>query len=74
MLTILGGLAEFERGLSKARTAKAANAPRAEVSGCKHKLTPHEQAEVRKRKAEGQSVRELGRTYNVSSNTISQVR
>jgi hypothetical protein len=30
--------------------------------------------EVRRRKAQGQSVRELGRSYNVSPNTISRVR
>jgi putative ABC transport system substrate-binding protein len=38
--------------------------------GRKHKLTPHQQEEVRRRKAEGQSVRELGRSYNVAPNTI----
>jgi hypothetical protein len=32
--------------------------------GRKHKLTPHQQDEVRKRKADGQSVRELGRSYS----------
>ena len=42
--------------------------------GRKHKLTAHQRDEVRKRKAEGQSVRELGRSYNVSPNTISRVR
>jgi transcriptional regulator with XRE-family HTH domain len=35
---------------------------------------PHQQEEVRKRKAEGQSVRELGRSCNVSPSTISWVR
>jgi DNA invertase Pin-like site-specific DNA recombinase len=76
MLTILGGLAEFERELIKARTAEGRE--RAKVRGVrmgrKHKLTPHQQEEVRKRKAEGQSVRELGRSYNVSPNTISRIR
>ena len=41
--------------------------------GRKHKLTPHQHEEVRKR-SEGLSVRELGRSYNVSPNTISRVR
>lgn len=76
MLTILGGLAEFERELIKARTAEGRE--RAESRGVrmgrKHKLTSHQQDEVRKRKAEGQSVRELGRSYNVSPNTISRIR
>jgi len=42
--------------------------------GRKPILTPHQQEEVRRRKAEGMSVRELGRSYNVSPNTISRVR
>ena len=76
MLTILGGLAEFERELIKARTAEGRERAkgRGVRMGRKHKLTPHQQAEVRKRKAEGQSVRELGRSYNVSPNTISRIK
>jgi len=76
MLTILGGLAEFERELIKTRTAEGRERAkgRGVRMGRKHKLTPHQQEEVRKRKAEGQSVRELGRSYNVSPNTISRVR
>jgi DNA invertase Pin-like site-specific DNA recombinase len=76
MLTILGGLAEFERELIKARTAEGRERAKGRGirMGRKHKLTPHQRDEVRKRKAEGQSVRELGRSYNVSPNTISRVR
>jgi DNA invertase Pin-like site-specific DNA recombinase len=76
MLTILGGLAEFERELIKARTAEGRERAkgRGVRMGRKHKLTPHQQDEVRKRKGEGQSVRELGRSYNVSPNTISRIR
>jgi len=76
MLTILGGLAEFERELIKARTTEGRERAkgRGVRMGRKHKLTPHQREEVRKRKAEGQSVRELGRSYNVSPNTISRVR
>jgi DNA invertase Pin-like site-specific DNA recombinase len=76
MLTILGGLAEFERELIRARTAEGRERAkgRGVRMGRKHKLTPHQQAEVRKRKAEGQSVRELGRSYNVSPNTISRIK
>jgi DNA invertase Pin-like site-specific DNA recombinase len=76
MLTILGGLAEFERELIKARTAEGRERAKSRGvrMGRKHKLTPHQQDEIRKRKAEGQSVRELGRSYNVSPNTISRIR
>jgi DNA invertase Pin-like site-specific DNA recombinase len=76
MLTILGGLAEFERELIKARTAEGRERAkgRGVRMGRKPILTPHQQDEVRRRKAEGQSVRELGRSYNVSPNTISRIR
>lgn len=76
MLTILGGLAEFERELIKARTAEGRERAKSRGvrMGRKPKLTPHQQLEIRKRKAEGQSVRELGRSYNVSPNTISRIR
>jgi DNA invertase Pin-like site-specific DNA recombinase len=76
MLTILGGLAEFERELIKARTAEGRERAkgRGVRMGRKRKLTPRQQEEIRRRKAEGQSVRELGRSYNVSPNTISRIR
>ena len=76
MLTVLGGLAEFERELLKARTSEGrARAKRAGVRmGRKPKLSPHQIAEVRDRKAGGESVRLLARSYGVSPNTISRVR
>ena len=76
MLTVLGGLAEFERELILARTAEGRERAKARgtVMGRKHKLTPHQRDEVRKRKAEGQSVRELGRSYAVSPSTIGRIR
>ena len=72
----LGGLAEFERELIKARTAEGRERAkgRGVRMGRKHKLTPDQQEEVRRRKAEGQSVREMGRSYNVSPNTISRIK
>ena len=66
MLTVLGGLAEFERELIKARTS--------EGRGRKPKLSAHQIAEVRDRKAGGEFVRFLARSYGVSPNTISRVR
>jgi DNA invertase Pin-like site-specific DNA recombinase len=76
ILTIIGGLAEFERELIKARTSEGRDRAKSRGvrMGRKHKLTPHQQDEVRRRKSEGQSVRELARSYNVSPNTISRVR
>jgi DNA invertase Pin-like site-specific DNA recombinase len=76
MLTVLGGLAEFERELIKARTSEGrARAVRSGIRmGRKPKLSPHQIAEVRDRKAGGESVRFLARSYGVSPNTISRVR
>jgi DNA invertase Pin-like site-specific DNA recombinase len=76
MLTVLGGLAEFERELIKARTSEGRErAKRAGVRmGRKPILTQHQIAEVRERKSGGESVRHLARSYGVSPNTISRVR
>src|SRR6476619_5970712 len=76
MLTVLGGLAEFERELIKARTSEGRErAKKAGVRmGRKPILTPHQIAEVRERKAGGESVRQLARSYRVSPNTISRVQ
>jgi DNA invertase Pin-like site-specific DNA recombinase len=76
MLTVLGGLAEFERELIKARTTEGRErAKRAGVKmGRKPLLSPHQIAEIRGRKAVGESVRFLARSYGVSPNTISRVR
>ena len=76
MLTVLGGLAEFERELIKVRTGEGRE--RAKRNGIrmgrKPKLSSHQIAEVRDRKAGGESVRFLARSYGVSPNTISRVR
>jgi DNA invertase Pin-like site-specific DNA recombinase len=76
ILTVLGGLAEFERELIKARTSEGRErAKKAGIRmGRKPILTPHQIAEVRERKAGGESVRQLARSYRVSPNTISRVR
>ena len=76
ILTVLGGLAEFERELIKARTSEGrARAIKAGIRmGRKLKLSPHQTAEVRERKAGGEGVRFLARSYGVSPNTISRIR
>jgi DNA invertase Pin-like site-specific DNA recombinase len=62
--------------LIRARTGEGrARAIRAGVRmGRKPKLSPHQITEVRDRKAGGESVRFLARSYGVSPNTISRVR
>ena len=74
MLTVLGGLAEFERELIKIRTSEGRErARRAGVKmGRKPILSAHQIAEIRSRKANGKSVRFLARSYRVSPNTISE--
>jgi DNA invertase Pin-like site-specific DNA recombinase len=73
MLTVLGGLAEFERELIKARTDEGRK--RAKAAGVrfgrKMKLTPHQRMEALARREGGETLGEIGRSYNVSHMTIS---
>jgi len=75
MLTVLGGLAEFERELIKARTGEGRK--RAMANGVrfgrKPKLTPHQVREALARREAGESLTDIGRSYNVSHSTISRL-
>jgi DNA invertase Pin-like site-specific DNA recombinase len=75
MLTVLGGLAEFERELIRARTGegRARAVAHGVKLGPKFKLTPHQRKEAALRKANGDPVREIARSYNVSPATISRL-
>jgi DNA invertase Pin-like site-specific DNA recombinase len=75
MLTVLGGLAEFERELIRARTAERRARAKANGKslGRPFKLTPHQRQEARKRINAGDTVREIARTFNVSASTISRL-
>jgi DNA invertase Pin-like site-specific DNA recombinase len=75
MLTVLGGLAEFERHLILSRTAEGRSRARSRgVSfGRKPKLTKHQQAEARARLAQGETLVAIARSYNVSHMTISRL-
>jgi len=75
MLTVLGGLAEFERELIRARTGEGRERAKARgvKLGRKPKLTPHQVKEALRRKADGEPVREIARSYNVSHSTISRL-
>ncbi len=75
MLTILGGLAEFERELIRARTKDGRDRAKARgvKLGRKPKLTAHQRREALRRKSEGEPVREIARSYNVSHSTISRL-
>jgi DNA invertase Pin-like site-specific DNA recombinase len=75
MLTVLGGLAEFERELISARTGEGRR--RAMANGIrfgrKPKLTRHQIAEALARREAGESLTDIGKSYNVSHSTISRL-
>jgi DNA invertase Pin-like site-specific DNA recombinase len=77
MLTVLGGLAEFERDLIRARTGEGRERAKARgvKLGRKPKLTEHQKREsIRRRDIDGEAVREIARSYNVSHSTISRLQ
>jgi len=75
MLTVLGGLAEFERELIHARTGEGRK--RAKDRGVKFgrptALTPHQRQEALQRLANGDAQADVARTFNVSQATISRL-
>jgi DNA invertase Pin-like site-specific DNA recombinase len=76
MLTVLGGLAEFERDLIRARTGEGRERAKARgvKLGRKPKLTPHQQREAIRRRDRGEeTLAEIGRSYNVSGWTIARL-
>jgi DNA invertase Pin-like site-specific DNA recombinase len=76
MLTVLGGLAEFERELIRARTGEGRERAKANgvKMGRKPKMTAHQKREAIKRRDHGEeTLAEIGRSYNVSGWTISRL-
>jgi DNA invertase Pin-like site-specific DNA recombinase len=75
MLTVLGGLAEFERELIKSRTSEGRTRAKARgvKFGRKLALTPHQRSEALARRAAGESLVEIARSYAVSHSTISRL-
>jgi DNA invertase Pin-like site-specific DNA recombinase len=75
MLTVLGGLAEFERSLIMARTGEGRSRAMARgvKFGRKPKLTGHQVAEAKARREAGEALAEIGRSYNISHSTISRL-
>jgi DNA invertase Pin-like site-specific DNA recombinase len=65
MLTVLGGLAEFERELIRARTGEGRKRAR--------KMTPHQRQEALQRLAAGETQADVARTYNVDATTIGRL-
>src|SRR5580704_14187705 len=76
MLTVLGGLAEFERDLIRTRTGegRARAVANGVKLGRKPTLTPHQRHEAIKRRDTGnETLADIARSYNVSAATISRL-
>lgn len=75
ILTVLGGLAEFERSLIAERTAEGRVRAKREGRrlGRPPLLSAHQQALVVQWRAEGQNNAQIARTLGVSRSTISRV-
>jgi DNA invertase Pin-like site-specific DNA recombinase len=75
MLTVLGGLSEFEGHLILARTGEGRK--RAQQRGVrfgrKPSLTPHQRQEALARRAAGEALIDIARSYAVSHSTISRL-
>jgi len=75
MLAVLGGLADVGRDLIRTRTAEGRSRAkgRGQHMGRPFALTLEQQAEARQRRAEGATLKELARSYDVSHATISRL-
>ena len=75
MITVLGGLAEFERHLILSRTSEGRQ--RAKANGVKFgrkpELTKHQREEALSRKLNGETCRSIAKSFNVSHMTISRL-
>jgi DNA invertase Pin-like site-specific DNA recombinase len=73
---LLGGIAEFERELIRARTGEGRK--RAKARGVRfgrpRKMTPHQRQEAMRRLTAGETQADVARTYNVDATTIGRLR
>jgi DNA invertase Pin-like site-specific DNA recombinase len=74
MIAALGGLADVERDLIRTRTAEGRSRvqKRGQHMGWPPRLTEAQRAEARRRRAQGATLAELARSYDVSQSTISR--
>jgi DNA invertase Pin-like site-specific DNA recombinase len=75
MITILGGLAEFERSLILARTGegRARAMARGAKFGRKLRLSPFQIEEAKRRLSEGETQTDIARLFGVSHQTIGRL-
>jgi DNA invertase Pin-like site-specific DNA recombinase len=75
LVTVLGGLAEFERHLILTRTAEGRT--RAMANGQRFGrhpiLTPYQRAEALRRRAAGETLTAIAQSFNVSHMTIARL-
>jgi DNA invertase Pin-like site-specific DNA recombinase len=76
MLAVLGGLAEFERDLIRDRTSEGRERAKARgvKMGRRPVLTAHQRQEALRRLDNGETTRDIARSYNVSHSTISRLQ
>jgi DNA invertase Pin-like site-specific DNA recombinase len=76
ILTVLCGLAEFDRHQIAARTSEGRKRMRANgvMFGGPRKLTPHQAREALKRVEAGEPMREIALSFNVDHSTISRLK
>ena len=76
MLTVLGGLVEFERELIRSRNGEGRK--RAQDRGVRfgrpRKLTPHQRQEALGRLTAGETQADIARSYNVHATTIGRLQ
>ena len=75
MIAVLVGLEDAERDPIRTRIAEGRSRAKARGRHMRRppKLTPQQQAEARRRRAEGATLKELAKSYNVGSATISRL-
>jgi DNA invertase Pin-like site-specific DNA recombinase len=72
MIAVLGGLADVERDLIRTRTSEGRQRAkeRGQHMGRPAKMTVPQKQEARRRRADGESVADLARSYGVSAAAI----
>jgi DNA invertase Pin-like site-specific DNA recombinase len=72
MIAVLGGLADVERDLIRTRTVEGRSRAKAQGQqmGRPPALTPSQQKEATRRRAQGATLHEVARSYNVGISTI----
>lgn len=76
MIAVLGGLADVERDLIRTRTSEGRERAKARGVrlGRKPKLTAQQKHEAMTRRAAGETLMDIARSYNVSFATISRLK